>query len=114
MPTVRFLCKWPIRFREFRALNPDLLKQSEVRSDCNETPISDPHKQRGCEEAKPESGPLPLPVGFVTRKGGRPRIHKDGAARVRAHRARRRQRADTMQSRKSISIAGAHERSETE
>jgi hypothetical protein len=98
--------KWPIRFREFCSLNPDLLKQSEVRSDCNETPTSEPHKQRGCEGAKPKSEPLPSPLGFVTRQGGRPRIHKDGAARVRAHRAQRRQRADT---RESLSIAGAHE-----
>jgi len=51
--------KWPIRFREFISLNPELLEQSEVRSDCNETPISDPHKQRGCEGAKTEVDPYP-------------------------------------------------------
>jgi len=44
-------------------LVPRLLELSQVRSDRDETTLSDPHKQRGYEGAKPESGPMPLP-GF--------------------------------------------------
>ena len=101
--------KWPIRLRDFVSLNPDLLDQSQVRSEGDKTPISDPHRQRGCEGAKPESDPTPLPRGFVPRKGGRPRIHKDVAARKRAYRARRRQRAGTRESREPIGIARTDE-----
>ena len=89
--------RWPIRLRDFVSLNPELLEQSQIRSEGDKTPISNPHKQRGCEGAKPESDPTPLPRGFVPRKGGRPRIHKDVAARKRAYRARRRQRAGTRE-----------------
>jgi hypothetical protein len=85
--------KWSITFRDFVTLNPELLERSQVRSDRDETPISDPHKQRCCEGAKPESGPTPLTRDFVPRKGGRPRIYRDTAARKRAYRARHRQKA---------------------
>ena len=83
--------RWPISLREFISLNPELLKRSQVSSDRDGTPSSDPHEQRGCEGSKSESGPLPLTGGFVPRKGGRPRLYKDAAGRKRAYRARRRQ-----------------------
>jgi hypothetical protein len=83
--------KWPVTFREFIFLNPKLLKRSQGGSDRDETPSSDPHEHRGCERAKPERDPTPQSGGFVPRKGGRPRIYKDAAARKRAYRTRRRQ-----------------------
>jgi len=99
----------PITFRDFMSLNPGLLEHSQVRSDRDETPVADPHKQRGCNGAKPECGPTPLTRGFVPRKGGRPRIHRDAAARKRAYRARRREGEGTRVSREPLSVAGAHE-----
>ena len=52
--------QWPIGLRDFIALNAEFLELSQVRSDRDETTVSDPHKQRGCEGGKTGRWPLAL------------------------------------------------------